>query len=165
VYFGGARKSIDFSDRYYKTSAVIMAYKSMDIDGSPESLAGKIIGVQASTIHLAYANAHFGDAAEIRVYQTQDQANQDMFAGRVDAIQADSFAMVDFVGTDAGACCEVKGTVAKDEAILGRGVSAGVRKVDDVLREKLNMGIAAILSDGTHAAITARYFPTSIYSE
>ena len=105
----------------------------MDINGSPESLAGKIIGVQASTIHLAYANAHFGDAAEIRVYQTQDQANQDMFAGRIDAIQADSFAMVDFVGTDAGACCEVKGTVAKDEAILGRGVSAGVRKGDDVL--------------------------------
>jgi polar amino acid transport system substrate-binding protein len=127
-----------------------MTYKSMDIDGSPESLAGKIIGEQASTIHLAYANSHFGDAAEIRVYQTQDQANQDMFAGRVDAIQADSFAMVDFVGTDAGACCEVKGTVAKDEAILGRGVSAGVRKVDDVLREKLNMGTAAILSDGTH---------------
>jgi polar amino acid transport system substrate-binding protein len=66
-YSRGARKSIDFSDHYYKTSAVIVAYKSMDINGSPESLAGKIIGVQASTIHLAYANAHVGDAAEIQI--------------------------------------------------------------------------------------------------
>jgi len=38
-----------------------------------------------------------------------------------------------------------------------------VRKGDDALREALNKGIAAILADGTHAAITSRYFKTSIY--
>lgn len=159
------QKTIDFSDPYYNTPAVIVADKSMDIAATPESLAGKIIGIQASTIHQAYANAHFGDAAEIRVYQTQDEANQDLVSGRIDATQADSIAMSDFVATDAGACCEIKGPVANDEAILGRGVGAGVRKGDDALREKLNEGIAAILADGTHAEITSRYFTTSIYSE
>lgn len=159
------QKTIDFSDPYYNTPAVIVADKSMDIAPTPESLAGKIIGIQASTIHQAYANAYFGDAAEIRVYQTQDEANQDLFAGRIDATQADSIAMADFVGTEAGACCEIKGPVANDEAILGRGVGAGVRKGDDALRESLNAGIAAILADGTHADITSRYFTTSIYSE
>ncbi|WP_209506801.1 MULTISPECIES: transporter substrate-binding domain-containing protein [unclassified Ruegeria] len=158
-------KTIDFSDPYYNTPAVIVADKSMDIEPTPESLAGKIIGVQASTIHQAYANEHFKDAAEIRVYQTQDEANQDLFAGRIDAIQADSIAMADFVATDTGACCEIKGPVANDVAILGRGVGAGVRKGDDALREKLNAGIAAILADGTHEEITSRYFTTSIYSE
>lgn len=158
-------KTIDFSDPYYNTPAVIVADKSMDIEPTPESLAGKIIGVQASTIHQAYANEHFKDAAEIRVYQTQDEANQDLFAGRIDAIQADSIAMADFVATDTGACCEIKGAVANDVAILGRGVGAGVRKGDDALREKLNAGIAAILADGTHEEITSRYFTTSIYSE
>ncbi|WP_187429288.1 Histidine-binding periplasmic protein [Roseobacter fucihabitans] len=159
------QKTIDFSDPYYNTPAVIVADKSMDIDATPESLAGKIIGIQASTIHQAYANAYFGDAAEIRVYQTQDEANQDLVSGRIDATQADSIAMADFVATDAGGCCEIKGPVANDEAILGRGVGAGVRKGDDALREKLNAGIAAILADGTHAEITSRYFTTSIYSE
>ncbi|MBT2130511.1 transporter substrate-binding domain-containing protein [Aliiroseovarius lamellibrachiae] len=158
-------KTIDFSDAYYNTPAVIVADKSMDIAPTPASLAGKIIGVQASTIHQAYANAYFGDAAEIRVYQTQDEANQDLFAGRIDATQADSIAMADFVGSDAGACCEIKGPVANDVSILGKGVGAGIRKGDDALRESLNAGIAAILADGTHAAITARYFTTSIYSE
>lgn len=159
------QKTIDFSDPYYNTPAVIVADKSLDIEATPESLAGKIIGIQASTIHQAYANAHFGDAAEIRVYQTQDEANQDLVAGRVDAIQADSIAMAEFVESDVGACCEIKGQVPYDEAILGRGVGAGVRKGDDALLESLNAGIAAILADGTHAEITARYFTTSIYSE
>lgn len=158
-------KTIDFSNAYYNTPTVVAADKSMDIASTPESLAGKIVGVQASTTGQAYANAYFGDAAEIRVYQTQDEANQDLASGRVDAIVADSIALADFVSTDAGACCEIKGAVANDEAILGRGVGAGVRKGDDALRESLNAGIAAILADGTHEEITSRYFTTSILGE
>ncbi|MBY6067934.1 transporter substrate-binding domain-containing protein [Leisingera aquaemixtae] len=155
-------KTIDFSDPYYNTPAVIVADKSMDIAPTPESLAGKIVGIQASTIHQAYAQEYFKDA-ELKVYQTQDEANQDLFAGRIDATQADSIAMADFVGSDTGSCCEIKGAVADDPAILGRGVGAGVRKGDDALREALNKGIAAILADGTHEKITAKYFTTSIY--
>ena len=158
-------KTIDFSNPYYNTPAVIVADKALDIDASPESLAGKVIGVQASTIHQTYAQTYFTDAAEIRIYQTQDEANQDLFAGRIDATQADSIAMADFVASDAGQCCEIKGNVANDESILGRGVGAGIRKGDDALREALNKGIAAILADGTHEAITARYFDASIYAE
>lgn len=155
-------KTIDFSDAYYNTPAVIVADKSMDIAPTPEGLEGKILGIQASTIHQAYAQEHFADA-EIRVYQTQDEANQDLFAGRIDAIQADSIAMADFVGSDAGACCEIKGAVADDPAILGLGVGAGLRKGDDALRTALNAGIAKILENGTHDKITARYFSASIY--
>jgi len=155
-------KTIDFSDPYYNTPAVIVADKSMDIEATPASLAGKIVGIQASTIHQAYAQEHFKDS-ELRVYQTQDEANQDLFAGRIDATQADSIAMADFVASDAGGCCEIKGAVADDPAILGRGVGAGVRKGDSDLLAALNKGIAAILADGTHEKITARYFTTSIY--
>jgi len=155
-------KTIDFSDAYYNTPAVIVADKSMDIEATPDSLAGKILGIQASTTHQAYAQAHF-TGAELKVYQTQDEANQDLFAGRIDATQADSIAMADFVNSDTGSCCEIKGAVADDPAILGRGVGAGVRKGDDALREALNKGIAAILADGTHEKITAKYFTTSIY--
>ena len=45
------QKTIDFSDPYYNTPSVIVGDKSMDISSDPESLAGKIIGVQASTTH------------------------------------------------------------------------------------------------------------------
>jgi polar amino acid transport system substrate-binding protein len=157
------KQTVDFSDKYYNTPAVIVAAKSSDIQPTPESLAGKIIGVQASTIHQAYAQAHFPDAAEIRIYQTQDEANQDLAAGRIDATQADSIAMDTLVGSEGGACCEVKGAVADDPAILGAGVGAAVRKGDDALREKLNAGIAKIIADGTYDEITKKYFSSSIY--
>ena len=158
-------QTIDFSDRYYNTPTVIVGQRSMEMDASPEGLEGMVIGVQVSTIHQAYAQTYFEAGSELRTYQTQDEANQDLASGRIDATQADSLALADFLATDAGACCEVKGTVAADESILGMGVGAGVRQGDDALREAINGGIAAILADGTYDEITARYFTSSIYGQ
>lgn len=159
-------KKIDFTDHYYKTPAVVVAAKGSGITPDAEGLKGKILGVQASTTHQAYAQKHFeGIASEIRIYQTQDEANQDLYSGRIDATEADSIAMAEFVESDIGACCEIVGAVADDVSILGQGIGAGVRKGDDELREKLNAGIAKILEDGTHAEITDKFFTTSIYSE
>jgi polar amino acid transport system substrate-binding protein len=156
-------QTIDFSDPYYNTPTVIVGQKSMEMDATPAALAGKVLGVQVSTIHQTYAQKYFEGDTELRTYQTQDEANQDLAAGRIDATQADSLAMEDFLKTDAGACCEIKGAVAHDEDVLGAGVGAGVRKGDDDLREALNRGIAAILENGTYDEITGRYFATSIY--
>ena len=158
-------KTIDFSDKYYNTPTVIVGAKGVEMAPTAEGLAGKIIGVQASTVHEAYVNNYFAPtAAEAKVYQTQDEANQDLAAGRIDATQADSIALDAFLATDAGkACCEVKGTVADDPAILGLGVGAGVRKGDDALKAQLNTAIAAIIADGTYDAITKTYFASSIY--
>ena len=160
-------QTIDFSDKYYNTPTVIVGAKGVEMAPTPEGLAGKIIGVQASTVHAAYAEKHFAaTAAEIKIYQTQDEANSDLAAGRIDATQADSIALDAFLATDAGkACCELKGAVADDPEVLGLGVGAGVRKGDDALREKINAAIKKIREDGTYDKITANYFASSIYGE
>ncbi|MFM2388465.1 MAG: hypothetical protein RLZZ437_20, partial [Pseudomonadota bacterium] len=94
----------------------------------------------------------------------QDEANQDLAAGRVDAIQADSVTMDAFLASEAGAaCCESAGAVADDPAILGLGVGAGLRKEDTELKAAINAGIAKIIADGTYDTITAKYFASSIY--
>lgn len=158
-------KTIDFSDKYYKTPAAIVGEKGSAIAPTAEALAGKIIGVQGATIHQAYVEKHFGaSVAEVKVYQTQDEANQDLAAGRIDATQADSIAMDAFLGSEAGAaCCALKGFVADDPEVLGREVAVGLRKGSDELRAAFNAGIARIREDGTYEAITARYFASSIY--
>lgn len=157
-------QTIDFSNKYYNTPTVIVGAKGVEMTPDAAGLAGKIFGVQASTVHENYANTHFAaTAAEIKLYQTQDEANQDLAAGRVDAIQADSIAMDAFVASEAGACCEIKGAVAEDEAILGLGVGVGLRKGDEELKAKFNAGIAKVLEDGTYDEITGRYFSSSIY--
>jgi polar amino acid transport system substrate-binding protein len=158
-------KTIDFSDKYYNTPTVVVGTKGMEMDATPEGLTGKIIGVQVSTVHQAYVEQYFAPvAAEVKTYQTQDEANQDLVAGRIDAIQADSIALDAFLATPEGtACCEVKGTVADDPAILGLGVGVGLRKGEDDLKAAFNKGIAGVLADGTYDKVTAGYFASSIY--
>ena len=69
------KKTIDFSDRYYKTPTVVVAAKGSDIGASAEGLKDKIIGVQVSTTHADYARKYFASSlAEIKEYQTQDEA-------------------------------------------------------------------------------------------
>ena len=45
------KKTINFSDIYYNSAAVLIGPKNDDKDFSPEHLSGKNIGVQVSTTH------------------------------------------------------------------------------------------------------------------
>jgi len=161
------KQTIDFSDKYYNTPTGIVGAKGVEMDATPEGLKGKILGVQVSTVHENYANKHFKDtAAEIKVYQTQDEANQDLAAGRIDATQADSIALDAFLETEQGkACCEMKGTVAQDDEILGPGVGVGLRKGEDELKQKINAAIAGIRASGKYEEISRKYFNFDIYGE
>ena len=158
-------KTIAFSDKYYNTPTAIIGPKGMAFEPTAEGLKDKIIGVQVSTVHAAYVKKHFADAvAEIKEYQTQDEANQDLAAGRIDATQADAIALDAFLKSDQGmACCDMKGNVAEDLEILGPGVGAGVRKEDTELKEKLSAAIKAIRENGTYAEITKKYFDFDVY--
>ncbi|WP_428644279.1 transporter substrate-binding domain-containing protein [Roseibium sp.] len=157
-------KTIDFSDKYYNTPTSIVGAKGDDFEATPEGLSGKIVGVQVSTVHADYADKHFGStASEIKQYQTQDEANQDLAAGRVDAVQADAIALDAFLQSDAGSCCELKGNVADDPAILGAGVGVGLRKGDTELKDKVNAAIKAIRDNGTYDEFSKKYFNFDIY--
>ncbi|RWB57625.1 MAG: transporter substrate-binding domain-containing protein [Mesorhizobium sp.] len=158
------KKTIDFSDKYYNTPTAIIGPKDQKFGATPDDLKGKVIGVQVSTVHAVYAKKHFTGAQEIKEYQTQDEANNDLAAGRLDAVQADSIALGEFLKTDQGkACCDLKGMVAPDDEVLGPGIGAGVRKEDTDLKEKVNAGIKAIRANGKYDEISKKYFDFDIY--
>lgn len=154
-------KTISFSDKYYNTPAAIVSGKSMAIDGSMGSVKGKIVGVQVSTTHANYVEKHYGDAT-IKTYSSFDEHNQDLVAGRVDAVVGDSLAFEAFLTSDAGKNFEIKGEL-NDEAVFGPGVGGGIRKEDTALREKMNAAIKKIREDGTYDAISKKYFDFDIF--
>lgn len=159
-------KTIAFSDKYYNTPTGIIGNKEDKFDASPDGLAGKVLGVQVSTVHADYAKKHFADkVAEIKEYQTQDEANADLAAGRIDAVQADALALDAFLMMDAGKCCDYKGDVAADLEILGPGVGIGLRKEDTALKDKLNAAIKAIRANGTYDTFSKKYFDFNIYGD
>jgi len=152
------KKTIDFTNMYYDTPTVIIGPKDGDKDISPEHLKGKTLGAQVSTIHEKYLQKYFGAGSEIKTYQTQDEANNDLAAGRLDYVQADGTALDAFLRTEQGqACCELKGTVPPDATILGQGVGGGLRKEDTALKEKLNAAIAELVKSGELQKITDNY--------
>jgi polar amino acid transport system substrate-binding protein len=155
-------KTIAFSDKYYNTPAVIVAAKGSSISGDPASVSGKIVGVQVSTTHANYVEKHLAGIAETKTYNTFDEHNQDLVAGRVDAVVGDSLAMQPFLQSDSGKDYEIKGEL-NDVAIFGPGVGGGLRKDDTDLAAKLNAAIKKIRQDGTYDEISKKYFDFDIY--
>lgn len=159
------KKLIDFSDPYYRSPVRIVGLKSKKMDATPAGLKGLVLGVQASTTHEDYAHKHFADTVgEVKIYQTQDEAQQDLVAGRIDALQAEAIGLDAFLAADPGkSCCEFKGDVPDDPEILGLGAGLGLRKDDIKLRESLNGAIKAIRANGKYSEITSKYFSFDIY--
>jgi polar amino acid transport system substrate-binding protein len=153
------KKTIDFTTFYYNTPSAVIGTKNGDMDITPDHLKGKTLGVQVATTHQRYAQKYFAAAgADVKNYQTQDEANNDLAAGRLDYVQADSSALKDFLRTDQGAaCCEYKGNVPEDVEILGEGVGGGIRKEDTELKAKLDSAITALAKSGEIQKITDKY--------
>ncbi len=154
---------VDFTDKYYQTPArFIMRDGSSITDTSPEAVAGLTIGAQAATIHANFLEDVYSES-EIRLYPTQDEANLDLAAGRIDLILADSIVLYEWLETGDGSCCTFVGDAYSNPDYFGFGAGIALRQDDDELRERLNAALAAIIDNGTWQAINDEYFPFSIY--
>jgi polar amino acid transport system substrate-binding protein len=167
-------KVIDFSDKYYNSPAEIIGGKGAakitvvaNPDGkggkiaNPADLKGKTIGVQTATIHADYAQKYFKDAT-VKVYDTADNHNADLVAGRIDYALLDSVAAEDFVKANADKGIENKLIVPADP-IFGTGAGAGLRKGDTALKDKINAAIKALRASGEYDTIAKKYFNFDIY--
>lgn len=161
-------KVIDFTDKYYNTPAEIIAPKSEKLPLTLKdfsALDGKTIGVQTSTTHAAFVQKYLKGKAKIKTYDTQDNADADLVAGRIDAAVADSIALNTFLKSPDGKDMEVKLVIPADfdRSVFGDGVGGGVRKSDTALKAKLNAGIKKIRADGTYQKIAKKYFDFDVY--
>jgi polar amino acid transport system substrate-binding protein len=151
------KEVINFSDTYYMTAVMMAGPKDGDKDISPEHMKGKTIGTQVSSIQAAYLDKYYAKTSTIKTYQTLDDANADLAAGRIDGVLANGLALEAFVASEQGACCEVKDAVIYDKDVLGEGIGAGMRKEDTELAAKINAGLAALSKAGTFETISAKY--------
>jgi polar amino acid transport system substrate-binding protein len=160
------KKAIDFTDKYYKTPSKLIGEKGGTKGASPDDVAGKTIGIQVSTIQSEYYKKYFADKASEKTYSTLDEAFQDLAAGRIDYVFGDSVALMAFANSDFGKqCCEDRGDVKDDPAILGIGVGGGLRKEDTELLKRLNTAIAAVRASGKYGEISKKYFDFDPYGE
>jgi arginine/ornithine transport system substrate-binding protein len=154
---------IDFTNKYYQTPAKFVAAADAGLEDTPESLSGKVVGVQRGSIHQGFMEGEFPDV-ELRLYGTQDEAHLDLAAGRLDAVMADTIAIEDgFLKTPAGEGYAFFGQSYSIPKYHGPGAGIGVRKGEDDLRESLNAAIEAIRESGQYDEIADKYFDFDIY--
>ena len=157
------KRQIDFSEKYYKTPARVVALADSGLEGTAEGLAGKRLGVQRGATHQCYAEKTFPDA-EIVLYGTQEEVFRDLALGRIDAQLSDSLiAQESFLSTEEGADYTFLDGDHTDVECYGEGVGIAVRKGDEELAQAFSDAIAAIRENGTYAAINYAYFPFDIY--
>ena len=160
------KKKVDFTGKYYITPAKFVRMKGSGIEITDEGLEGKAVAVQRATIHENYLRDNYGDIITIKAYATQDEANLDFVAGRVDLLLADSVVLLEgFLNTPDGEGAEFVGPDLTDPRWFGDGAGIAVRKGEAELLDALNGGIAAIRADGTYKAINDKYFDFDVYGD
>ena len=148
-------RQVAFTIPYYTTPAHFVGAKGDSFDFSPGGLKGKTVGVQTSTVYADYIARAYPEAI-VKTYSTQDAANADLVAGRLDLGLADSIALADFLKGKDGECCEVK-NVPRDP-IFEAGIAGGLRKSDIDLKARLDAGITAVYKSGEFDRLAKRYF-------
>ncbi|WP_112321476.1 transporter substrate-binding domain-containing protein [Oceanibium sediminis] len=153
------KKVIDFTNKYYNTPARFVGREGM----TEEELSGKTVGVQRGTIHQQFMEAEFPDVS-LNLYGSQDEAVLDLLAGRVDALMADSIALLDgFLNTEDGKGYAFFGEPYATPKYHGVGAGIGVRQGEEELRNALSHAIGKIRGTGEYQEINAKYFDFDIY--
>ena len=158
------KQVVDFTGKYYTTPAKFVRMKGSGIEITNEGLEGKAVGVQRATIHENFLNDNYGDIVTIKAYATQDEANLDFGAGRVDLLLADSVVLLEgFLNTPDGQGAEFVGPDFTDPRWFGDGAGIAVRKGESELLDALNGALEAIRADGTYKKINDTYFDFDVY--
>jgi octopine/nopaline transport system substrate-binding protein len=127
------------------------------IDSLKEALDGKTIGVQVATTHANFLDEYMSDAVEIRSYDTQENLDLDLQAGRVDAALASASYWYPLMETEKGADFTLIGP-GLDGGPFGEGVGVGIRQEDTDLVEMFNKAIAEAKADGTINRLAQEWF-------
>jgi len=117
---------------------------------------GLTVGVQTATIHENFLREYIGDIT-IRTYDTHENLDLDLEAGRIDVALADQSAWQPLMESEAGEDFARVGP-GFSGGVFGQGVGVGLRQEDDALKAKFDTAIQAALEDGTVSELAIKWF-------
>ncbi|APD10105.1 MULTISPECIES: ABC transporter substrate-binding protein [Thermus] len=143
-------KAVDFTNPHYCTGGVIVSRK-----GGPKTakdLQGKVVGVQIGTTYMEAAQKIPG-VKQVRTYQKDPDALQDLLAGRLDAWITDRF-----VAKEAIRERKLENALQLGELVFQEKVAMAVAKGNRNVLNALNNALAELMKDGTYAQISKKWF-------
>ncbi len=127
------------------------------IDAIIKTFKGKTVGVQTSTTHENFLKEYLANDVDIRSYDTQENLDLDLQAGRVDAALASMSYWVPLLASDKGTDMKMVGP-GMTGGPFGAGVGAGIRKEDQKLADMFTAAINSAIADGTVKKMAEQWF-------
>lgn len=161
------KKLLTFTDKYYNVPSTLVLKRGSGLDGSPESLKGKRIGVLKASTHENYSRKVFAPAgATVVGYPNTQDSYMDMMSGRVDALVANVIEIKSgLLDKPEGKAFEMVGKTIDDPSIFGNGVGGALRKQDTRLLADINLAIKTIRANGTYKKLAEKYFDFDVYGK
>lgn len=127
------------------------------IEALKSALEGKTIGVQVATTHQNFVDEYLGDAVDVRRYDTQENLDLDLQAGRIDLALADQAYWEPLLKTADGEGLTLVGP-SMVGGPYGAGIGVGIRQGDDDLVARFNEAIAAAKEEGVIRDLSEKWF-------
>lgn len=144
------KKEVNFSDPYFNTDQAAVVKEGSGID-AVEKMDGKTVGVQLGTTGELTAKDIKG--CTTKTYDDILMAFEDLKAGRIDAVMADSYLSYSYAAKNEG---YTVGFVVKTGEKLGIAFS----KESPNLLAAVNGALKTVMDDGTYASIYEKWFGT-----
>lgn len=119
------------------------------------ALRGKVVGVQVRTTLETFLNKYLSGIVQVRTYDTQENVDLDLEAGRLDVAMANTAYTLPAVKD--GKKFKLIGPRFRGD-VFGEGQGMGVRKADGELRARLDTTLNAMLADGTLRRLSDKWF-------
>jgi len=136
--------------------AEVSAEEQALIDELRGLVDGLTVGVQTATIHENFLRESMGDIT-IRTYDTQENLDLDLQAGRIDVALADQSGWQPLLEGEAGDDFTRVGP-GFSGGVFGEGVGVGLRHEDEALKAKFDAAIQSALEDGTVSELAIKWF-------
>jgi octopine/nopaline transport system substrate-binding protein len=176
---------IAFSEPYAPTSATFMVEKSgplaslpgtgtiVDLGGDQAAvkkalepvaagIKGKAIGTQSSTANANFLEKYFKGVVEVREYKTTEQHDLDLKAGRIDGVVAQKSVLAALLHKPEYKDLKLAGPTFVGD-VFGKGIAAGLRKDDKVLKGMFDDAIKAAKADGTIDKLAEKWLKTKLF--
>ncbi len=144
-------KAVDFTKPYYCTGNVIVSKPGGP--QTPAELQGKVIGAQLGTTFEEFAKQFA--AREIKTYQTNPDAVQDLMMGRIDAWITDQFTAIEAI--------QSRNLNLQISSLLNtERIGMAVAKGNSLLLAALNQALDKIQENGVYEQISYKWFGKDI---
>lgn len=149
-------QEIAFSRPYMAGGQIIVVKKDNKNINSREDLKGKVVGLQLGSTAEAAVKDIEGSIKQVKKYDKNTEALQDLAIGRLDAVVVDELVGRYYIKDKSAEFRILKEQLSKEDTGIG------FRKEDTQLRDEFNKALEDMKNDGTLAKLSSKWLGEDI---